>query len=278
MDAEEQARGETEEPQAPKREAPESEAVEQETPESEAVKPETNEEQTRVTAAEAAESEATEPAAAEHPSVDDEPEALQLFARMLSSSQRDYRILQAANGQRALSLLRERQPDAMLLDLIMPGMDGFQVLQQKSQDPSISEIPVIVISSRDPRNEPIVSDRLAVTCGGGLSARDLLACIQSISEALTPSVRCADYNQAMMDLGSLTCTRGRPACKTCPLVADCIAHRQGNPGDRAALTTQGGLLVENYRLTQAGEPSQKGPQKPAGEEKPQQEQGANDRP
>ena len=124
--------------------------------------------------------------------VDDEPEALQLFARVLSLSQRKYRILQATNGQRALGLLRERQPDVLLLDLIMPGMDGFQVLQQKSHDPSIRDIPVIIISSRDPRNEPIVSDSLTVTRGGGFSARDLLECIQAVSGTLTPRSRTDD--------------------------------------------------------------------------------------
>jgi len=120
---------------------------------------------------------------------DDEPEVLQLFARMLSSTECSYRVLQATSGQRALSLLRERQPDVMLLDLIMPGMDGFQVLQEKSQDPSIREIPVVVISARDPTGEPIVSNTLTVTRGGGLSVRDLLACIQAISEILAPSVQ-----------------------------------------------------------------------------------------
>jgi len=121
--------------------------------------------------------------------VDDEPEALQLFARVLSSSRRGYRILQATNGRRALGLLRERQPDVLLLDLIMPGLDGFQVLQQKSQDSSIRDIPVVIISSRDPVNEPIVSDSLTVTRGGGFSARDLLESIQAISEVLTPHPR-----------------------------------------------------------------------------------------
>lgn len=124
--------------------------------------------------------------------VDDEPEALQLFARVLSSSQRDYRILQATSGRRALGLLREREPDVLLLDLIMPGLDGFQVLQQKSQDPSIRDIPVIVISSRDPENQPIVSDSLTVTRGGGFSARDLLVSIQAVSEALMPASHTVD--------------------------------------------------------------------------------------
>ncbi len=120
---------------------------------------------------------------------DDEPEALQLFTRVLSFSERGYRILQATNGRRALGLLRERQPDVLLLDLIMPGMDGFQVLQQKSQDPTIRDIPVVIVSSRDPVNEPIVSDSLTVTRGGGLSARDLMESIGAISEVLTPHPR-----------------------------------------------------------------------------------------
>ena len=119
--------------------------------------------------------------------VDDEPEALQLFTRALSSAGRTYDVLQAKNGPRALSLLRERRPDVMLLDLIMPGMDGFQVLQEKSQDPAIQDIPVVVVSSRDPSGEPIVSDVLTVTRSGGLSVRDLLVCIQAVSVALSPS-------------------------------------------------------------------------------------------
>jgi CheY-like chemotaxis protein len=72
----------------------------------------------------------------------------------------------------------------VLLDLIMPGMDGFQVLQEKGQDPAIRAIPVIVLSSRDPGGEPIVSDALNVTRGSGLSVRDLLASIRAISEIL----------------------------------------------------------------------------------------------
>jgi len=119
--------------------------------------------------------------------VDDQPEVLQLFVRMLSSAAHTYDVLQAKSGQRALSLLRQRRPDVMLLDLIMPGMDGFQVLQEKSQDPSIRDIPVIVVSSRDPAGEPIVSDTLTVARGGGLSVRDLMACIRAVSEILSPA-------------------------------------------------------------------------------------------
>ncbi|MBN1285488.1 MAG: hybrid sensor histidine kinase/response regulator [Anaerolineae bacterium] len=121
--------------------------------------------------------------------VDDNAEVLQLFGRMLSSAQHKYRILQATSGKRALSLLRERRPDVMLLDLIIPGMDGFQVLQEKSQDPAIREIPVIVVSSKDPAGEPIISNALTVTRSGGLSTRDIVVCIRSLSAILSPSAR-----------------------------------------------------------------------------------------
>jgi A/G-specific adenine glycosylase len=61
------------------------------------------------------------------------------------------------------------------------------------------------------------------------------------SEQLTPQRRVADFNQAMMDLGAGVCTRSRPRCGDCPLVADCAAHAQGRvsdfPGKKPRKTT-----------------------------------------
>ena len=72
----------------------------------------------------------------------------------------------------------------MLLDLTMPGMSGFQVLDEMHRDPSIADTPVIIISSRDPAGDPIVSNTLTVTQGAGLSQRNLMACIQSLGRIL----------------------------------------------------------------------------------------------
>jgi CheY-like chemotaxis protein len=118
---------------------------------------------------------------------DDEPDALQLFVRFLSSAGRGYRVIPVSDGAQALELLRERRPDAVLLDLIMPGLDGFKLLRAKNSDPTIRDIPVIIVSSRDPANDPIVSKTLSVTRSSGLSARDLLDCIAAITQVLTPS-------------------------------------------------------------------------------------------
>ena len=118
--------------------------------------------------------------------VDDDQEVLRLFVRMLASPDRGYRILQAQGGQRALELMRERRPDVVLLDLIMPGTDGFQVLEEKNRDPAIHDIPVIVVSSRDPCGDQIAGDTLTVRCSGGFPAGSLVACVRAISEALSP--------------------------------------------------------------------------------------------
>jgi signal transduction histidine kinase/CheY-like chemotaxis protein len=123
---------------------------------------------------------------------DDEPEALQLFARMLSSHENRYQVLQAKSGQMALALLKERRPDILLLDLIMPGMDGFTVFREKAQDPAICDIPVVIVSSRDPMGEAIISNELLVYRGRGFSVPDLMRCIQTVSQVLTLPARPAD--------------------------------------------------------------------------------------
>jgi A/G-specific adenine glycosylase len=49
------------------------------------------------------------------------------------------------------------------------------------------------------------------------------------AEQHSPRRRCADYTQAMMDLGATLCTRSKPLCRQCPLQADCLAFQQGRP-------------------------------------------------
>lgn len=124
--------------------------------------------------------------------VDDEPEILQFFARMLLMTWPQCQILQALNGRRALQLLHSHKPDIILLDLIMPGMDGFQMLHEKSLDESIRDIPAIIITSKTPSGETIISDALTITRGNGLSLNELLTSIQNVSKILVPSTRITD--------------------------------------------------------------------------------------
>src|SRR3989344_4991434 len=56
-------------------------------------------------------------------------------------------ILEAINGKDGLQKMREMHPDLVLLDLILPGMDGFEVLRAAQSDPTISNISVVVLSN-----------------------------------------------------------------------------------------------------------------------------------
>ncbi|MGQ9684217.1 MAG: ATP-binding protein [Anaerolineae bacterium] len=107
--------------------------------------------------------------------VDDEPEAIRLFWRMLTLGGRRYRVLTATNGHEALGILRTQRPDCLLLDLAMPEMDGFQLLAAKNEDPDLRRIPAIVVSARDPTGQPVVAPAVGITRGGGLSVSQLLA-------------------------------------------------------------------------------------------------------
>jgi CheY-like chemotaxis protein len=57
-----------------------------------------------------------------------------------------YQVLEASEGGEALAVLREHRPCVILLDLMMPGVDGFQFRALQKQDPGLASIPVVVIS------------------------------------------------------------------------------------------------------------------------------------
>lgn len=61
--------------------------------------------------------------------------------------QDDYRVVFATNGNDALKQAKEQQPDLILLDVVMPGMDGYQVCSMLQTEPSTNNIPVIFVTS-----------------------------------------------------------------------------------------------------------------------------------
>ena len=61
--------------------------------------------------------------------------------------ERKYRVITAYNGEEGLEKARKEKPDLILLDVIMPGKDGFQICNQLKQDPKLANIPVIMLTS-----------------------------------------------------------------------------------------------------------------------------------
>ena len=116
--------------------------------------------------------------------VDDDPDVLQLLTRMLHACDDALEVTTALSGEQALDELRSGSPDLMLLDIVMPDMDGWQVLALKSQDEAIRDIPVILISAQDPSEQPMASKILLATKGEGLSLSKLLRCSLELSALL----------------------------------------------------------------------------------------------
>ena len=76
--------------------------------------------------------------------VDDEPTNLQVLRHIL---QADYRLLFATDGERALQVAREQRPDLVLLDVMMPNLDGYAVCRALKADAATASIPVIFITA-----------------------------------------------------------------------------------------------------------------------------------
>jgi len=79
--------------------------------------------------------------------IDDEAVVRDLMQRFLSKER--FRVLTAANGEDGLRLAREQRPDAITLDVMMPGLDGWAVLSQLMSDPQLADIPVIMLTMVD---------------------------------------------------------------------------------------------------------------------------------
>jgi signal transduction histidine kinase/CheY-like chemotaxis protein len=78
--------------------------------------------------------------------IDDDPLAIELVRANLETE--GWTVLGAATGQEGLALIRERQPSAVLLDLLMPGMDGFEVVEALRAEPDTKSIPVVILTSK----------------------------------------------------------------------------------------------------------------------------------
>ena len=86
--------------------------------------------------------------------IEDEEILINLLQKKLANE--GYDISVARNGQEGLELIKEIRPDLILLDIIMPKMGGFEVLEEMQKDQELKNIPVIIISNS---GQPVEIDR-----------------------------------------------------------------------------------------------------------------------
>ncbi len=78
--------------------------------------------------------------------IEDEPEMIELIKLILG--RRNFELTGAVGGREGLETIRQVKPDLVLLDLMMPDMDGWEVYQQMKADEDLSDIPVIVVTAK----------------------------------------------------------------------------------------------------------------------------------
>jgi twitching motility two-component system response regulator PilH len=79
--------------------------------------------------------------------VDDSPTDAHLLQKMLEKN--GYQTLTAGNGNEGIEVARLMRPDLILMDVVMPGLNGFQATRELSSNPETSSIPVIIVTRKD---------------------------------------------------------------------------------------------------------------------------------
>ena len=85
--------------------------------------------------------------------VDDSKTELHFLSDLLGK--RGYSVRTAANGEEAMRRLAEDKPDLILMDVVMPGANGFQITRAIARDPELAHVPVIICSSKSQETDKV---------------------------------------------------------------------------------------------------------------------------
>ncbi|MBI2938915.1 MAG: response regulator [Chloroflexi bacterium] len=118
--------------------------------------------------------------------VDDDTSFVRLLARLLNSDGHEYVISTAHNGEEALARLQVERPDLLLLDLVMPGLDGIGVLSSMANQPELAGIRVIIISAHGDDGAVPLGRELRVSKPEGFHLAELTRLIAAMVEVMAP--------------------------------------------------------------------------------------------
>ena len=89
--------------------------------------------------------------------VDDSPTEIVKLRQILSKH--GYDVLTADSGEQGMEMVRAEHPDVVLMDIVMPGLNGFQATRQLSRDPATSAVPVIIVTTKDQETDRMWGQR-----------------------------------------------------------------------------------------------------------------------
>ena len=164
--------------------------------------------------------------------VDDVPDNVKLMACELADL--GYEVVSALDGPTALRLARERSPDVILLDVMMPGMDGIEVCRRLKADPVSRTIPVVMVSARERENDVVEG----LDAGAHdyvtkpFNTRILLARVRSAVRAKADHDTITELNRRLAEqatVDSLTGARNRAYLSDAMSQAMSLSRRRGLP-------------------------------------------------
>lgn len=120
--------------------------------------------------------------------IEDEPEMIDLIRLILG--RRGFDVIGAAGGKEGLEKVRKNPPDLVLLDLMMPDMDGWEVYQQIKADEKTRDIPVIVVTAKAQSIDKVLGLHIAKVddyIAKPFSPQDLLNSVDKVFGAQNPS-------------------------------------------------------------------------------------------
>jgi len=117
--------------------------------------------------------------------IEDEPEFLELLELVLSSV--GYETASCENGREALNRIKEEAPDLIILDVMLPGMDGHAIARQLAMDEETNRIPIIVMTALEQSKRLFDGlDQVKAFCSKLINPTDFLEKVQEVLNASSP--------------------------------------------------------------------------------------------
>jgi signal transduction histidine kinase/CheY-like chemotaxis protein len=120
--------------------------------------------------------------------IDDDRGFCRLVERMLQAGAAGYQVRRAYDGEAGLQELRAQPPDLLLLDLIMPGIDGFTILEAMHSDPRLASVPVVLLTATSLAEDALARCRgeVVIRRPEGLRPAEVLQSLDAIVRVLVP--------------------------------------------------------------------------------------------
>ena len=164
--------------------------------------------------------------------VDDEPVVTEVVERYLRLE--GYDVLLAADGLEAVHMASERQPDLVVLDLMLPGLDGFEVLKRLRDE---RPVPIIMLTARGEESDRIVGLELGADdyLGKPFSPRELVARVTAVlrrasSKISLPGLEVVEHKGLTINASTRTVVSNERDVKLTPKEFDLLYFLASNPG------------------------------------------------